>query len=88
MSARLPLGRLLNVGGNNDTCCNQTVPGAAVVILKIFSLEGFMPLVFKSASNFFQSPVSPEISPLATVLPLVLSRLTVSGPVKPLAAFA
>ena len=60
-----------------------------MVSLKTFSLEAGTSLVFSFVSNFFHSAVRPETSALAkVVLPSALSMLTVTGPVKPAAAFA
>jgi len=60
-----------------------------VVSLNRLSFDAVTLFVVSFVSNFFHSPVRPEIFLLANVvLPSALSRLTVTGPLKPGAAFA
>jgi hypothetical protein len=65
MSFRLPLGRLFHVGGNSESMLNQTVPALPVEITRRFSADGFAAPVVRTASYFFQLPVTRATCALA-----------------------
>ena len=89
MSFRLPLGRLFHVGGNNDTMVNQTVPALPVEMTRRFSADGFAAPVVRTASYFFQLPVTRGTCALAwTVAPSLLTMAILIGPLNPSPALA
>ncbi len=84
MSLRLPLGRLLNVGGKSETMLNQTVPLEAAESTSLFLADaGALTFVESTASYFFHSAVSAGTRALAcTAAPSSLTSSSVMGPLK------
>src|SRR6266481_5779034 len=90
MSLRLPLARLLKVGGNSEAMLNQTVPLLPHESTSRFLAEvGACAEVVSATSYFFHAPVRAATrAPACTAPPSLLTMAMVIGPLKSALALA